>query len=76
MDICHSGHEKIVYMNTYCPLCELKIEKDELESELKDTMEEIETLKAEIKELENKIEDYEHRHHEPNINEDDPRKER
>ena len=65
MQICRSC--KICYEESYCPMCELKIEKDELEVELKDAKEEIATLKEEV--------DYHmSRHKEPN--EDDPRKER
>ena len=67
LNLCHSGHKPICYGDTYCPICELKIEKDELEVELKDAKEEIATLKEEIDEFNS-------RHKEPN--EDDPRKER
>ena len=58
MNICHSGHEPICHMNNYCPICELKIEKDEIEEELKDALEK-------IKDLEGEIYDYNHRHDEP-----------
>jgi len=77
MKICSEGHDELVYEGKYCPACQINDQLDDANDDADKLRDEVVDLSEKIDELEDELKLYKFKDGEPpEINEDDPRKER
>ena len=77
LNYCNNGHENIIHEYSTCPLCTTINQIDDLQQDLEHANDKVGELENKVDELEDELKLFKFKDEEsPEINEDDPRKER